>query len=114
MLRRNRIMFSEVNTNKIYAQATKNTKRGNENVFENQQYSTLESSFQMIIKKLSDQKKTFKRVEEMLTALEYGNKGVIRKAKMASGLKIMCWNPNGLVQRQQELQVTLDRNNIDV
>ena len=36
-----------------------------------------------------------------------------RKAKMASGLKIMCWNANGLVQRQQELQVALDMNNID-
>ena len=31
--------------------------------------------------KLSGQEKTFKRVEERLTALEYGNKGAIPKSK---------------------------------
>ena len=72
---------SEVNTNVTYAQATKDTKRGNENVPNNQQYSTIEASLQMIMKKLSDQEKAFKRVEERLTVLEYGNKGAIPKSK---------------------------------
>ena len=72
---------SEVSINVTYAQATKDTKRDNENVSNNQQSSTIEASLQMIMKKLSDQEKAFKRVEERLTALEYGNKGAILKSK---------------------------------
>ena len=64
-----------------YAQAAKDTKRSNENVSNNLQYSNIEASLQVITKKLSDQEKAFKRVEERLTALEYGNKGAIPKSK---------------------------------
>lgn len=33
---------------------------------------------------------------------------------MDQNLKVICWNANGLLQHQQELQVILETNNIDI